>query len=647
MRTAKSSKIVLLLIAMALSLIAFFVCFSGAQSVFGATPDNPEDYFLSTSTVEYKNDGVSTLVEKDGSLSINSDLALDNLGFEIKLDSSVKAFAVEFVTLPYFVNGNVKEVDGEKQLVDILRHKLVVSIDGTALAINFNNESASATLDGNFDLAFKVIDNVLYAYVEGVEIYSNNSEYKVRDIDTCIAEDVKFVISELNGSATQAEILLLSVDQNTADTSGKYKQTFKLNSDGKIEKKATPYAVVADKFISADGKIYLKSMFKNTLAMRGLSVLGEIKSANLSLAKVDANDQDIWLGKDENTKSVLFNGVGVKSINIETNLSDYTDNKVLRTLEVNIYDEDTVAPTYEVSLVGSEAYEAYKLAVEKAAKTVDGDGEEKHIKLGDSYIIPSLEGFVKDDMCSFENLNATVYYKTPLEEKKTSSSLEISVESAGEYVFYVAFGDQEGNAMEEDDFFTVDEDDENIIIDGMYRAFVFSFHIEDDSAFEIDASRILGKGYVGKKYTATDFKINASNFSKNYKLFYNAKADAKASDEGWVEIIKASNLTDDYSNEVFSSEEIKAIDYNGALSFTPDRVGSYKITCSIVSDVTSRAAEAEAVFVVEKATTVKPYKPLETREVFAIVFLSVGGLCLIGIVALIFVKPKEETDAKD
>ena len=646
MRTAKSSKIVLLLIAMALSLIACFVCFSGAQSVFGATPDNPEDYFSSTSTVEYKNDGVSALVEKDGSLSIKSSLALDNLGFEIKLDSSVKAFNVEIETLPYLTNGNVKEVDGEKQLVEMLEHKLVLSVDGTALDVEFNGESAFATLDGNLDLVFKVIDNVLYAYVEGVEVYSVNSEYKVRDLDTCIAEDIKFVVSELNSSATQAEILLLSVDQDVTDVSGKYKQTFKLNADGKIEKRATAYAVVDDKFISVDGKIYLKKMFKNTLIMRGLSVLGEIKNTNLRLSKVDANDQDIWFDNDGNPKSVVFKAEGVKSINIETNLSQYKDNKILRTIEVNVYEEDAITPIYDTSLINTEVYEAYKLAVEKATKTIDADGEEEYIKLGDTYNIPSLENFVKDDICSFENLNATLYYRTPLEETKTSSSLDIEIESAGEYVFYVVFSDTEGNSMEEDDFFTVDEEDDNHIIDGIYRAFVFSFHIEDDSAFEIDASRILGKGYVGKTYTATDFKINASNFSKNYKLFYNAKVDAKASDEGWVEIIKASSLTDDYSNEVFSSEEIKAINYNGALSFTPDRVGSYKITCSIVSDITSRAAEAEAVFVVEKATTVKPYKPLETREVFAIVFLSVGGLCLIGIIALIFVKPKEETDAK-
>ena len=272
--------------------------------------------------------------------------------------------------------------------------------------------------------------------------------------------------------------------------------------------------------------------------------------------------------------------------------------------------------------------------------------KESYIKLGDVYKVPSLEDFVKDNIVSYSDLEATVYYKTPLEESKTSGSFEIEIESAGEYVFYVAFGDIEGNEMEKDDFFTVDEEDENKITKGVYGDFIFSFHIEDDSAFDIDASKLLGKGYVGKLYSASDFKINASNYTKSYKLFYNANSDAKAEDEGWVEIISSNNIPEGYENDLFSVEDIKKIGYNGNLNFTPDRVGAYKISCSIISDSTSRAAEAEAVFKVEEPKTVKPYEPLETREIIAIVFLSVGGLCLVGIIALIFVKPKEKTDAE-
>ncbi len=645
MRTAKSSKIVLLFITMALSLIAFSICFFAPTSALAANPDDARDYFSSSEVVEFKNDGVSTTVEEEGYLAVDSPLALDNLGFEVKANSSIKTLGVKVDTLAFVTSGNVKvNKDGEKELITTVEHSLLITANGNALTLSFNGESANATLTGNLDIVFKVENNVLSAIVEGVEIYSDEAEYLVYDIDTCIAEKVQFSADELLEGVNEAEILILSVDQDVTDVSGKYKQTFTLNADGEVEKLATPYGIVSNGFVNYDGKINLKSLYKNTLTLRGLSVLGELSNKNIKLEKTDENDSEIWFENIANPKAVLFQKAGVKYINIETNLSTY-ENRVLRTLAVNVYDEDTVAPKYDEH-ASVEMLEAYNLAVEKAVYTENKDGEKTYIRLGENYVVPSLENFVTDDLVPYSKLNATVHYKTPTDGEGTSSDFEIPVESAGDYTFYVVFEDLSGNAMEEDDFFTVSEEDENDITYGKYENYIFHFHVEDDTDFDIDASKILGTGFVGQLYTATDFRINASNYTKNYKLFYNAKENATSSDEGWVEILPASKLTNSYENEVFTAEDIEEIDYNGKLSFTPDRVGSYKIVCTIVSDNSIRAAEAEAIFSVEKPSTVKPYKPLETREVLAIVFLSVGGVCLIGIIALIFVKPEEKTDAE-
>ena len=627
---------------MVLSLIASTICLGGAQKVLAANPTNAGNYFSSSSVVEFKNDGVSAMLEKDGYVGISSPLALDNLGFEVKHNPSIEELNVVICTAPYLTAGNVRlNDDNEKELVSEVEHKLSIAISGTSLTIKFNGENATATLDGNLNIAFKVENNVVSAFVEGQEVFSAKSEYKVYDLDTCIAESVVFEVAKIVATETEAEFLLLSVDQNTADTTGKYKQTFKLNADGAVEKKATPYGVINDEFIAADGKIYLKSLYKHTLSLRGLSVLGELKIANLRLTKTEATEDGIWFENVENPKSVLFKNASVKKLNLETNLSEYED-KVLRTFEINVYDEDTVAPIYNTSLFGSEAYEAYKLAVEKASK-IEEEGEEKYIKLGDDYQVPSLENFVSDNISSYANLDATVYYKAPNDEEGSSSDFTIPVEVAGDYIFYVVFEDDAANAMEEEDFIKLDENDSNNVIKSKYYDFVFTFHVEDDSDFTVEASKLLGKGFVGQLYSATDFKIDASNFTKTYALFYNSNKDAKAEDEGWVEIITPEQLKDDYSNETFTADDIKAIDYNGVISFTPDRVGAYKFVCTIVSDNTARIAEAEAVFTVEKPVVVKNYEPLETREILAIIFLSVGGVCLIGIVALIFVKPKEET----
>lgn len=641
MRTTKSYKIVSLLIAMALSLIAFSLCLGVEKKAFAASAPNASSYFTSTSVLEFKEDGVGAMFEEEGEISTKHELALDNLGFELKPSADIEELSVTVYTAPYLVAGNVRLNDeNEKELVETVEHKLSIAISGSSLTIKFNGETATATLSGNLNVGFKVASKVLYAVVEGTEVFSSKAEYKVYDLDTCIAEEVVFQVVKLASNVTEAELLILSVDQNTADATGKYKQTFKLDADGKLEKQATPYGVIDNSFISPNGQINLRSLYKHTLTLRGLSVLGELKTANLRLTKFDANDDDIWFENVENPKAVVFKEAGVEKINIETNLSAYED-KVLRTIEINVFEEDTFAPIYNDALVGSEMYEAYQFAVKEATK-VNEDGKESYISLGEDYKVPSLENFVSDNLSSYANLDATVYYQTPTEEDGSSNDFTIPIDTAGDYFFYVVFEDDDGNAMEKDDFFTIDEDEENEMVKGKYGAFVFYFHIEDDSAFSVEANKALGKGFVGELYSATEFKIDASDFTKTYRLFYNSNKEAKAEDDGWVEIIASKNLKDDYQNPLFTADDIKEIDYNGVLSFTPDREGAYKFICTIVSDTSTRADEAEAVFKVEKPVVVKNYEPLETREILAIVFLSVGGVCLIGIIALIFVKPKEE-----
>ncbi len=645
MRTAKSSKFIFLIITMALALIACFTCYSGSIFVKASNPSDANKYFNSSSDVAFKNDGVSASLEKEGTLSVKNTLVLNALGIEVKTDSNLSKLGFSFVTSHSFANGYaLKDDEGKEVVIDALTHNLLITFNGSNLSVKFNGESATATLTGNLDLVFKVVDNVVYAYVEGVEVYSDKTQYLVNNQYVCEAYDLTFVASELVQGASATELTIMAIDQNVNDSTGEYKQTFTLK-DGEIEKLATPYGVVENN-VSADGEINVKLLYVNTFSLKAYSIFEEFKSADLMLSKADATDNEVTLGNVVNPKTVVFSKTGVKTLNISTNRSSF-NGKILGSFEVNVYNEDIVAPVYDVSLVNSEAYQSYLAAVNAATKTVDSLGNETHIKLGDKFYVPSLSDFISDNYSSYGNLTATVCYKTPSQDLNTIQSFEIPVEEAGDYVFFVVFGDTFGNVMEQDDFYTIDEEDENKIEFGKYGDFVFSFHIEDDAEFDIDGSKRQGKGFIGEFYTATSFNIIGSNYSAQYELFYNVNSNAVAEDEGWERIIRASELTDDYSDKTFSSDDIKNIAYDGKLSFTPDRAGAYKIVCTIVSDNASRVASAETVIYVSKTVKVKNYEPLETREIFAIVFLSVGGLCLVGIIALIFVKPKEETTAKE
>ncbi len=651
MKTAKSSKIISLLTVLALSIAALLFCAPVTTPVKAANPSVASMYFSGTAKeVAFKENVVSANLEKDGYLEINNDLVLDHLALETKLEDAVKTLEISFVTDSYNVNGNVKYESYGKALVKDVEHLLTIVKNGTALEVNFNGVAGAATLSGNLEVRFKVENNVVSATVEGNEIVSAGEEYLVKDIDKCIAKDIKLTVKEFNGTATETAIGLVSIDQDYNDATGKYKQTFELEND-QIKSVATPYGIIDNSFFAADGKIYLKKSQQYTFTLRSLAVLDEIAAANLKLTaeQTEITNGNIALTNEDNPKTIVFKVEGTNKFNIETSLSTYTDKLLRKEISVEVYgaNTDAIAPVYDTAKVGTSQFYAYEEAVKQASISYNKDtGKYEYIKLGEKYNVPSLENFVTDNYSGYADLASTVYYKTPTEEG-TSSDMKIPVEEAGDYIFYVVFTDKYDNAMEKDDFYTVDENDDNKLTYGTYVDFVFDFHVEDDAGFNIETQKKQGTGYTGQTYTATAFNIKANNYTAVYNLYYNAKENATSADDGWVEIIQKKNLTDNYTNEVFTAEDIKSINYNGSLSFTPNKTGTYKLTCKITSDNTNRYSEAETFIQIKTPTTVTPYEPLETREILAIVFLSVGGLCLIGIIVLIFIKPKENTTAKD
>ncbi len=116
--------------------------------------------------------------------------------------------------------------------------------------------------------------------------------------------------------------------------------------------------------------------------------------------------------------------------------------------------------------------------------------------------------------------------------------------------------------------------------------------------------------------------------------------------DGWVEIPKASSVTDTkYNKDGYTYNQIKSIGYDGSLSFTPDKVGTYLIKCTATSETTSRSDTGYAIVsITQEPAVVKVPSNWLQNNVWSVVFLSIGTLCLIGIVVLLCIRPKEETD---
>ena len=130
-------------------------------------------------------------------------------------------------------------------------------------------------------------------------------------------------------------------------------------------------------------------------------------------------------------------------------------------------------------------------------------------------------------------------------------------------------------------------------------------------------------------------------------MFYNPNKDVKDADAtGWVAIPQASLITDtNYNKDGFTYDEVKEINFNGKLEFTPTRIGSYMIKCTASSTTSPREASANTFISVNaKPTPVEVPSDWLEKNVWSVVFLGVGSLCLIGIVVLLCIKPKEQVD---
>jgi hypothetical protein len=210
--------------------------------------------------------------------------------------------------------------------------------------------------------------------------------------------------------------------------------------------------------------------------------------------------------------------------------------------------------------------------------------------------------------------------------------------------------------MSTDDFYTFDDNDEQNRIMGVYGAYVFSFEIQDNAPINITAVNQIN-GYVGTRYTVSKFNVSATGYTPTYELYYNAdatKLPVADWEQTWIKIPVATEISEndvlpqELTDNGFTYEDIQNINYDGQLSFTPDRTGKYVVKCTVSSNASVRSATATASVEVKDAPTiVKPVNTWLKDNVWSVVFLSAGTVCLIIVIILLFVQPKEKIEEED
>lgn len=671
----KSYKIIILLTAFILS-IAFAFGFMGANRVYaasaGITVDNDVyDYFKMDKSfnAEFTQEGLTLDVNKTNSndsgnvktVKFVNDLIVNDLDFRMKLPAEAET-SFRFDLASYYVNGNPKEYSKADTEDGTEYDKVIENIinlsykDENTVACKLNGVEVSelAVENGFITLEIRVEDN--YLTINGVNIASSydadqKNYYKIKNIDNkAVATEI--VLDFKTVKEDTETFVLASVDQKASDTSGAngesaYKQSLAVPEGQTKLTLAKPRVYLNDSFYlrKADGSYTTVKIAYNktyTLNINACSLLGGYKNlylikegyTNILLESNTTSPNEIQFMSAGS--SVKF-AVGGKVSNTEYVYEEFEVENVLP------FDySDTKAPEYVYDEIAYKSFEnAYK-----EATLVESDDKTTSIGIGTEYEIPSMKDLVFDDVTPYEDLTTSVSYATRT-TRSTATSMKFKVSDIGEYEFLVMFGDGK-NTMKAEDFYVVDEDDENKIEDRTYpyEKYIFDFVIVDDADIIVKEA-VQGAGFLGIKYTASKFIVEADGKTLKYELYYNPNKDVKdAKADGWVAIPQASSVTDtNYNENGFGYDEVKKINYNGKLEFVPTRIGSYMIKCTAYSTTSPRNASANTfISVNSKPTVVKVPSDWLENNVWSVVFLGVGSLCLIGIIVLLCIKPKEKVD---
>lgn len=626
MKIAKSSKIIFLLATFVLSLV---LAFSFSVTGTSAAEITVSDYFGGTASAEIKEDKLSVSVKDGDTFSVKNKLAIDDFETSFTVGEGVTKITVNLTADSYFGAGVLENADGEvsTEIKNVIVLDYVsgnFTLNGAKKETDIKNKALKLDVDK---------DGLLSVEINGEKLTVSDDMHKIGGKDKTAAA-IEFVF-ETSGS--EAVVAFDYFDQGASVADGSYKQSF---DSAKLTEKAYPRVALKDSFGATSGNnVNLLNGKEYSVSFTSYSLLGW--SDSFCLAKESDND-NVWLSNETYPDDIAVSANSMFTVK--------SASKTIETYNVTVYNkaDDTTAPVYNYSEVALNAYKSALVKATLKEYTVTENGEEKtvekHVKLGDKITVPSFRGLVFDDNTSYDNLTHTMYYKTPSSDSGSTDGWTITLSDVGTYQFYVVFKDEADNAMEKDDFYK-ENDDGSITTDGKYYGYVFSFTVEDDAPIYVYAAKSQASGFLNTEYTFTEFTVEASGYTPSYKLYFCATKDGE-----YKEITAASNLPsseENYTGEDFTYAEIKDFDYDGKLTFTPIKKGYYKVVCTVASTKTVRydSAESQIVEISKKPTIVKPDNHWLENNVWSVVFLSIGTLCLIGIVVLLFIKPKDETDA--
>lgn len=337
---------------------------------------------------------------------------------------------------------------------------------------------------------------------------------------------------------------------------------------------------------------------------------------------------------------------------------------------------------YEIT---KEQYDKIKSSIQD--KIVDSEGY--YMAIGDNFYYPDIKDYIVSDYFDSDECNYKVYYANGASttDYTSTSSKYFEITQSGKYVYFVLPTDAIGRGFTYDDdfkekyerydegevvlgttcemggFYKVDRDE-----DGEVTAVhdfvipVFTFSIDNNAKPKITIV-MDDTGVIGTEYKITSITIGTSNTKKTeYKLYFMSK-----SDRAWYEENKGKAFDkDSFDTDVDYVAEFEALiagmELNGKtiklveitdesdeefdssnLTFTPKNKGAYYCMCSVTADnESSDTAVTYAIEVNKVASSNKYEKQFMKYNWKSFVYLGISLVSAIGIVCLIFIKPKKK-----
>ena len=641
MKTARTHKFIALITMFVLSLVCAFCGMNYLSTSADSVQFNASSYFVYSagnqisSDIRADEDVVKVKLSNLDKVKVQNKLAIDDFEMMVTAPTGAETIVLTLTASAFDVNGNRTEVDGKVSYKKDIANMITVDLVNNTASVNGSSATAVTIANGEIVFGVTVNDNFIDVTVNGTSVsYSKTAEYKLKDNDKVLA--VVELNAKLPVDGDPIDLAINYIDQKASATG--YKQTFEL-VDGALKEVAYPIITLNEGFMKTDanGKIIVPVGKENALTINQSLIASGSKTVKLA-----TDDANVWLSNGGNY--VVFQTEGLHTIKI---VDKEDETIVYETYEIDakaeLADGDGEAPVYNGD---AAALESFKNEIqERLVDAYDEDGNPIFVRLGSTeYLeVPSLKNLISDNVSAYEDLTFTLYYQTPTGEQSTTG-LRIPLATAGKYTFYILAKDELGNGMTTDKFFSTDANGEKEF-DGEYAAnYKFEFTILDNAPIIVTPATSQGNGYIGVTYAATGFTIKASSYEVKYQLFFTE--DDSAIKTGWVEIPAASNVTDiEYDKDGFTYEDIQNINYDGNLSFKPDRKGYYKIVCTVTSTTSSRVtetAETTIISIQEKPqVVVAKENDWLANNVWSVVFLSVGTVCLIAIIVLLCIKPKE------